>query len=313
MELKPQILGGLLLPLMLVGCANVAEKLRSQPAVHFKAQGAAVAPATGDKKALALHCMETRSVEDGKPHGGNSECVYASTNFADVAAISGRDPEGEKALDTLLAVSDMNCSNYMHRVFSNRTLTDFTGRLAGDLLTSTATAATQVDPNTAAALGVANLVVGKSIEGFNATYFQEKTFQALEAAINGERERIRAIILAKRIQGRQKGAGGTPVQPYGPLEALSDLRAYDDACSFKAGLNVLVSLAEQEQAQRMHQVMRLSLAADQGAEARCQYGVAAANDACTAGDGAPVRPAGNMPPPPAREPALYSGDRSRRP
>jgi hypothetical protein len=78
-----------------------------------------------------------------------------------------------------------------------------------------------------------NLVIGKSVESFNATYYFDKTFQAMEAAIVAERAQRRALILAK-----QEG------ENYSLPEAIGDVRGYDDACSIKAGLSHLLSVAE---------------------------------------------------------------------
>lgn len=275
MKTNPRNLGWLLLPVALSGCANVAEKLRSQPVAHYPVGDTSgyVGDIGKTEAKIRFFCMETSDDSDGAENARGQaaqSCSYASAAYTDIVNFRSSDPvEVDRALDSLVSMSDLNCSNYMHRVFSNRALTDFSGTLAEDLLTSAASATAHIEPTAAAALGVANLVVGKSMDAFHSTYFLDKTFQALEAAINGERQRILATIIAKRAKARAKPADGS----YGPVEALSDLRAYDDACSFKAGLNVLVSLAENEREAQSLRVTQLEIAPDTNVEALRQFGV----------------------------------------
>lgn len=272
MKTNPRNLGWLALPVALSGCANVAEKLRSQPVAHYPVGDTSgyVGDIGKAEAKIRFFCMEASGDSDGaKDAKGQAaqSCSYASAAYTDIVNFRSKDPvEVDRALDSLVSMSDLNCSNYMHRVFSNRALTDFSGTLSEDLLTSAATATAHIEPTAAAALGVANLVVGKSMDAFHSTYFLDKTFQALEAAINGERQRILATIIAKRAKAKATPAAFA----YGPVEALSDLRAYDDACSFKAGLNVLVSLAEKEKEARSLEVARLEIAPDTLVEARRQ-------------------------------------------
>lgn len=279
MKTNPRNLGWLLLPVALSGCANVAEKLRSQPVAHYPVGDTSgyVGDIGKAEAKIRFFCMEASGDPDGaKDAKGQAaqSCSYASAAYTDIVNFRSADPvEVDRALDSLVSMSDLNCSNYMHRVFSNRALTDFSGTLSEDLLTSAATATAHIEPTAAAALGVANLVVGKSMDAFHSTYFLDKTFQALEAAINGERQRILATIIAKRAKAKATPAGGSAAFAYGPVEALSDLRAYDDACSFKAGLNVLVSLAESEKDAQSLRVTQLKIAPDTNAEALRQFGV----------------------------------------
>ncbi len=275
MKTNPRNLGWLLLPVALSGCANVAEKLRSQPVAHYPAGDSTgyVGDIGKTEAKIRFFCMEASGDSEGaKDSRGQAaqSCSYASAAYTDIVNFRSSDPvEVDRALDSLVSMSDLNCSNYMHRVFSNRALTDFSGTLSEDLLTSAASATAHIEPTAAAALGVANLVVGKSMDAFHSTYFLDKTFQALEAAINGERQRILATIIAKRAKAKATPAAFA----YGPVEALSDLRAYDDACSFKAGLNVLVSLAESEKDAQSLRVTQLKIAPDTNAEALRQFRV----------------------------------------
>ncbi|MBY4598855.1 hypothetical protein K3217_25405 [bacterium BD-1] len=292
MKTKPRNLGWLLLPVALSGCANVAEKLRSQPVAHYpvgKTDGRVGAIGVKEEKpedqqqgksnevrGIRFYCMQSGGDigEGSRSKGKEAEsCAYVSASYTDIVNFdSTKQVDVDRALDSLIAMSDMNCSNYMHRVFSNRALTDMTGSLAEDLLTSAGTATAHIDPTASAALGVANLVVGKSMDAFHATYFLDKSFQALEAAIIGERQRILVSIIAKRAKAKAeaKPAEGGAEISYGPVAALSDLRAYDDACSFKAGLNALVSLAEKEKEARSLEVAQLEIAPDTLVEARRQ-------------------------------------------
>jgi hypothetical protein len=266
----------------MAGCANTAEYMRSRPSTYFqvdpqgertaeapRTDGAAVAAPVPDRlPQVSLRCTQAQDLAIKTPDGKNQqECLYVSADVTTLVSTPGTPEQTEEAIDFLIGVSDMNCSNYLHRVFANKAGMDFTDNLVANLTTSAATATAHIDPTVSAALGVANLVVGNSMDAFNSTYFMDKTFQALEAAINAERQRIKAIIIAKRATANSQSV----TRRYGLVQALSDLRAYDDACSFKAGLNALVSIAESEQAERTRTTLSLDVSPDQAAKARELY------------------------------------------
>ena len=233
---------GIFTVILLTGCASTAEYLRSQPAAYFPADVAQ--PGGKLKDIIALHCMKEQDVPIEAKGGKYKECLYVS---ADASKLIELDSDNSLDNDTrdmaityLVGVSDMNCSNFMHRAFANKAGLDFTKRLTGDLATGASAGTAFTSPAASAALSVSNLIIGKSIESFNSNYFFDKTFQALESAIYAQRLDISSLILAKRSQARGNK------QTYNIVQALSDIRAYDDACSIKAGLARLVQLADKE-------------------------------------------------------------------
>jgi len=145
-------------------------------------------------------------------------------------------PEGKLAIDYLLSVSDTNCSNFMQRAFANRSSVDFFSSLLRDLTTGGSAAAAHSQPALAAGLGFANLIAGSGVKSFNANYYFDKTFDALKSTIDADRLRIKRDIMNKL----HAGAGE---RSYSMGNALSDVRAYDDACSFMSGLASLARLA----------------------------------------------------------------------
>lgn len=123
---------------------------------------------------------------------------------------------------------------------------DLSKQLFGDLATGFSAITAFNTPGVSAALinSLGNLIVGKSVESFNTQYYFDKTFQALESAITAQRLDVSRKIIAKQAKAKSK----TDPVSYGVVQALSNIRAYDDACSIKAGLARLVQLADQEKA-----------------------------------------------------------------
>src|SRR5205085_3383507 len=80
------------------------------------------------------------------------------------------------------------------------------------------------------------------------TYYLEKTFQAVEAAILEQRLRQRSAILARRADLLPK---------YSLLETISDVRGYDDACSLQRGLSRLVEVTGEQKEQAKGQLQQL--------------------------------------------------------
>ncbi len=172
------------------------------------------------------------------------ECLYVS---ADAANLTGTLKEEklnvvvrDRTITFLTTLSDMNCSNFLQRAFANKAGLDYSKSFISDMATGVSAGTAHANPAVSAALSVSNLVVGKGVDTFNATYYYDKTFQAMESAILAERLRIRTYIIAKQAKSVDVKV---PVQ-YDIMQALGDIRAYDDACSIKAGLGQLVALAD---------------------------------------------------------------------
>ncbi|MCP4520769.1 MAG: hypothetical protein GY827_03595 [Cytophagales bacterium] len=227
---------------ILSGCANTAEYLRSQPTTHFPASTTIVVP-DEISELISMSCMKEMEMVDSVEEKPQKQCLYLSANASNITSTLKKEEEDEvrdKMISFLLSISDLNCSNFLHRAFANKAGLDFSKSFIDDLAKGASAGTAHANPTISAALSVGNLIVGKGVESFNATYYYDKTFQAMEAAIAAERIKIKTFITAKQA----KTIGKTSGLKYGLVEAVSDIRAYDDACSIKAGLSKLVQLAD---------------------------------------------------------------------
>lgn len=252
--------------LTLVGCAGTAEYLRSQPVTHFPAT-ATVAVPDELKSLISLHCMKDQTAAYVENGTSTKECLYVSADASNLTStIKQTDTPivRDKAITFLTSLSDMNCSNFLHRAFANKAGLDFTKGFISDLSTGASAGTAFSNPAVSVALSVSNLVVGKGVESFNATYYYDKTFQALESAIGAERLRIKTYILAKQSQAN----GQNSTVKYEIVQALSDVRQYDDACSIKAGLAQLVQLADAKKKDDEKTKIQVELSSDPVATAR---------------------------------------------
>lgn len=226
------------------GCASTAEHLRSQPTFHFQPTETVQLPDGDIKTYVELHCMRKQETQYAKDAMGNSteECLYVSANAAQLAK-DVPDAKRDKLINYLLAVSDANCSNFLQRAFATKAGLDFAKGVSRDITDGLSAGTAHVNPAAAAALSVSSLIIGKGVDSFNATYYYEKTFEAVKSVIKGNRAAIK-----RQIVLRQAAARATPSVPYYLSEALSDIREYDDACSIMGGLDRLVQVAGREQA-----------------------------------------------------------------
>jgi hypothetical protein len=240
--------------------------LRSYPVTHFPAQTTIAVPEelVG---LVTLHCMRDQDTEYKDNGTKTKECVYLSADASNITStIRAKDSSlvRDKAITFLMSVSDMNCSNFLHRAFANKSGLDLTKTFISDLSTGVSAGTAFANPAVSAALSISNLVVGRGVESFNATYYYDKTFNAMESAIAAERLRIKTYVLAKQSQANAKPAAVS----YELVQALSDIRQYDDACSIKAGLSQLVQLADARKASDEEAKIRVELADNPVAEAR---------------------------------------------
>jgi len=238
--------------LALAGCSNTAEWLRSQPVTHFPSATAIAIP--DDLKALVtLHCMKDQEVSytDSGTNAKGRECLYVSADVSNLAKAGTDKVLRDRAINFLTSLSDLNCSNFVQRSFANRAGLDFTKSFITDMSSGASAATAHANPAIASGLSISNLIVGKGVDNFNATYYFDKTFQALESAINGERARLKANIVAHQAQ-----------TTYDLSQAIADIRAYDDACSIKAGLAQLVQIAGTQKAKDQNCKNAVELATD---------------------------------------------------
>jgi uncharacterized membrane protein YgcG len=226
---------------IVTGCAGTSKWLQSEPASHLPV---AISLPKDDKDKVSVadyitvHCVEPSNVYYLDPTSQKKtkqrECLYASVDVSNLITAGVLDSDlTKRLLGTLVNVSDNNCAYFKARAFANRSAMDFEKTLTQDLATAASAGTATVLAPLSAALSGTNLVVGKSVDSFNSTYYINKTFQAMEAAIDGERSRLKALILAREED-----------KSYAMSDALADFLAYDGACSFRVGLDILASNAD---------------------------------------------------------------------
>ncbi|TCS72148.1 hypothetical protein EDC61_10663 [Sulfuritortus calidifontis] len=229
----------LIAALSLTGCANTSEWLSSEPVTHYKTDPASAklnAPGWVGEN-LTLTCMkrnDNRMVDEAK----QQECLYISVEASSLSKVADKVADkGKKRelVDFLVSVSDMNCSTFMHRVFANKGGMDFSKGVMSDLANAISAGTVHANPATSATFSGANIILGHTVDNLASAYYLNKSFQALEAAILAERTEQKTAIL-KRLKAAN--------EPYSLYAILSDIRSYDDACSFRGGLSRLAKLAE---------------------------------------------------------------------
>lgn len=239
------ILGGSIL----AGCASTDVYLRPERTTYI--------PRHSDMKIQidATHKIHMQCLEwDGnKPETSQKiPCLYYSIDenavFDTFSNIGTPQKTGEieaqqeaqalrnRYMSFLINISDQNCSTFLNRAFANKSGFDTSKAITQDILTGTSAATANAVPHLAAGLGLANLVIGKSVDNINTTFYFEKTFQALAAAIKVARNEVMTeYILAQKDSNYAS---------YTIYDALANIRRYDDACSIRIGLAKLQALAQ---------------------------------------------------------------------
>lgn len=229
--------------LLVSGCGSTAKYLESEPSMHFPTRTVLALPAN-IQPYLVLHCIKAADIkyEDeattdkattDKPTT-NSRCLYISADASRLGSATVDSDTRDQIIRTLLNISDLNCQTFRQRAFANRAGFDYGKKFFQDVSTAVSAGTATVSAPFSAALDVTNLVVGKGVDTFNATYYFDKTFQAMEDAIRAERAQQRALITARQEDKKNYLIG----------DALADISAYDDACSIKSGLARLSAVAQ---------------------------------------------------------------------
>lgn len=212
-----------------------------------------------------------------------TQCLYFSVetkqmldDFSRLSTDEDRRMLRNMFISYLLNVSDQNCSTFLNRAFANKASFDTGKSMFQDIMTGSSAAIANASPPAAAGLSLGNLLVGKSVDNINATFYFDKTFQAMAAAIDVERTNV--LTDAGLLRPSDKTASSSPTseanqngnaqQPksasqdtkglpvgwrnafrrpydmYTMYDALADVRNYDDACSIRRGLARLQLLAQ---------------------------------------------------------------------
>lgn len=178
----------------LSGCSNTASYLRSQPVIFFPNTPTNIKTPLGLD--ITLNCITPE--ESTSKTSPPNQCRYLSTDLSQLPADFNSDTSSHKVISFLLSISDFNCSNFLNRAFANKAGMDFSKNMLSNLATGVSAGTVFVNPSLSAILNVSNLVATSGVESFNATYYYDKTFQAMETAIISERLDIRTYIMAKK-------------------------------------------------------------------------------------------------------------------
>lgn len=229
---------------------------------------------------LTLSCLDERGravTRDtgpvGASHGAEVQCLYHAVDVNDIykafvvpAAPDTSDWAARRNIyiSYLLSVTDQNCDTFLGRAFANKSTVDTTKNTMQDLLTGTSAVTANASPPLAAGLGVLNLVVGKTVDNVNSTFFVEKAYPAIQSAINLERTDLKVGISGRELE---------PYSRYTIYDAVSDVRRYQSACSIRAGVSRLQSLAddqnrERKKSEELGQSLTRTLLLQKGAEQR---------------------------------------------
>jgi hypothetical protein len=247
------------LAVLVSGCAGTAQFLRSQPTTYYAQPSSKIELTDADLSQLfKVQCMRAQPADPFVAADKQSpQCLYVAVDASQIKTDSNVSRSvRDKAIAYLLGVSDSNCSNFLDRAFANKAGLDISKSLASDMATGVSALTAFNTPAISAGLGLTNLVVGKTVDNVNATFYFDKTFQAFEAAVITERTRIKSDIINRQASRPVSSTDGSAVQ-YGLFEAMTDIRTYDDACSMRVGLSKLVETAS---AQKKAQTDQSSLA-----------------------------------------------------
>ncbi|MFI5351403.1 MAG: hypothetical protein ACHQZS_00435 [Candidatus Binatales bacterium] len=271
----------------IVSCTYNEPRLRTEPIAaavgtqNFGLQGSEVS-----LDGLAFRCVEWHSIA-GYPsewlfelfsgwHSKMDECVYLTVDPEGVLPAPSAEKPNPTAkevanviaheTDTLLAISNYNCANFLAGAFAAKTNTDFASNVASTILSgSTAVLglAGGVPALVPAGISAGNSAITGSTASFDSNFFAKQSFDIMETGILADRKVQRAQIEA-RICETYSELGESPVKDcsipktadyegYTPRrywtmsEALSDVIEYDRTCSIEGGLRALSGGAAQSQ------------------------------------------------------------------
>lgn len=236
--------------LLASGCADTAKYLKSEPSTHFPTKKVLELP-DSIKQYVQLHCIHAADIRYEDTDSTNSQCLYISADASLLGSATLDKSKRDQVIRTLVSISDMNCSTFRHRAFANRAAFDSGKKIFQDVSTAISAGTASATPALSATLDITNLVVGKGVDTFNSTYYFDKTFQAMEAAIESERAQRHAYLVARQADAN-----------YLIGDALGDIRAYDDACSIKAGLARLIGVAEKGKEESEKRKLEVQTASD---------------------------------------------------
>lgn len=163
---------------------------------------------------------------------GNPGLVYpGETSRPDVEEMAQR---RDAIVLVLLHVADHNHKAYFDRVFRMYRVSNSTRNIANAVLTGSTAVTALFSGPAAAGIGAAHLVMDSAIAELDSTFFMNQTFEAIDKAVQSERERVRGEI-RKRMG---ETIGSYPIQ-----DALSDVERYSGISSMRAVARIMSDAA----------------------------------------------------------------------
>lgn len=192
---------------------------------------------------VTLKCLDKRfETERSEPVSEGNRCLYYSVDEPKIFNNFGQSKGGVELatlrntyISFLMNLSEHNCTTFLNRAFASKSVLDTSAGTFNDILTGLSAATANAQPHAAAGLGVANLIIGKTVDNVNSTYYFDKTFQALASSIHAEREE-RKQALVKRYND--------DIRTFTIYDALAAVLRYDNACSIRVGLEKLQGIAQ---------------------------------------------------------------------
>lgn len=262
----------------IVSCTYNEPRLRPEPiaaavgTTNFHLQGA-----TLELEGLNFRCVEWHSLTNYPAqwmlelftgwHSAMDECVYLTVDPAQILPLSHDRNINTIAhkTDTLLAISDYNCANFLAGAFAAKTNTDFGSSVASTILSGTSSIlglASGVPALVPASISGGNAAIAGGTAAFDSNFFAKQSFDIMETGILASRRVQRTQIEARicesypekdrprkdcSIPPSKNYPGFTPNKYWTMSEALSDVIEYDRTCSIEGGLRELSGQAAQSQ------------------------------------------------------------------
>ncbi len=232
--------------ILLTACTSVDQSMRSANAIGTLLPSEQVKIA--GNSAVTVNCLDNMAKFS---KSGDGPCIYqmvAVKPIYDEFAVTGvwdRASRRNAYVSFLMNIADQNCEAFLNRTYAGKAVADISKSTTSDIFTGLTAATASASAPAAVSLGMANLVVGKTVDNVNATFFLDKSFQALQSAIYLERSAVRTSIDQSRYDAQGAAAS---YDRYTIYDALSDLGRYSAACSFRSGVGRLAQIAGNEEA-----------------------------------------------------------------
>jgi len=233
----------ILLLALVTGCANSDRVLRPEHVTYVPWEEKGKEVPLAKDHVVNLKCLDKRFPGEGsEPVSEGNRCLYYAVDERNIFENFGTKPASAELagvrntyISFLMNLSEHNCTTFLNRAFASKSVLDTSAGTFNDVLTGLSAATANAQPHAAAGLGVANLIIGKTVDNVNSTYYFEKTFQALASSIHAEREERKQSVLKRYTED---------IRTFTIYDALAAVHRYDNACSIRVGLEKLQGIAQ---------------------------------------------------------------------